>query len=64
MNARPGIVHADDADVLDLTCEDCGNAKSCAERTATTGICAYCLNERVTLLRAKYRDRYRRRSDA
>lgn len=50
----------DDADVLDLTCEGCGNAKSAAQRTETTGLCAYCLTEKVKELRTKHGNRFRR----
>ena len=49
----------DEADILDLVCEGCGNEKSCVQRTETLGLCAYCLTERVKELRARYRDRYR-----
>lgn len=50
----------DEADVLDLPCEGCGNEKSAAQRTATTGLCAFCLNEKVQMLRERFRNRYRR----
>lgn len=50
----------DEADVLDLVCEGCGNEKSAAQRTEKTGLCAFCLNEKVEELRTKFRNRYRR----
>lgn len=50
----------EEADVLDLTCEGCGNERSAVQRSTTTGLCAYCLTEKVKELRDRHRNRYRR----